>query len=133
MKTVLADTSFYVAVLNPADALHRAASVWSQETSLKVVVTEFVLVELANFLADSPQRQRLGNLVQYLRNNSHTIVVPVSTTLLDRGLDLFTHRPDKSWSLTDCISFQVMEDYGLSEALTADHHFKQAGFTALLR
>jgi predicted nucleic acid-binding protein len=133
MRTVLADTSFYVAALNPEDSLHQVACARGQETGLTVIVTEFVLVELGNFLAEGQQRQQLGTLVQYLRNNPHTTVVPVSTALFDSGLDLFTHRPDKSWSLTDCISFRVMEDYGLTEALTADHHFEQAGFKTLLK
>lgn len=44
-----------------------------------------------------------------------------------------TERPDKDWSLTDCISFLVMKDFGLTDAFTADHHFEQAGFTAWLR
>ena len=55
-----------------------------------------------------------------------------SDGLYPRGLALYAARPDKEWSLTDCISFVVMADEGLSEALTGDHHFKQAGFTALL-
>jgi predicted nucleic acid-binding protein len=52
--------------------------------------------------------------------------------LFDAGLELYSRRPDKEWSLTDCISFVVMEEHGLTEALTTDHHFEQAGFTALL-
>jgi hypothetical protein len=51
---------------------------------------------------------------------------------LQRGLDLFAGRSDKNWSLTDCISFVVMQDEGLTEALTGDSHFEQAGFKALL-
>jgi len=49
-----------------------------------------------------------------------------------RGLALFGSRLDKDWSLTDCISFEVMSSYGITEALTGDHHFTQAGFRALL-
>lgn len=60
-------------------------------------------------------------------------VTPASHDLFRRGLRLYFDRPDKEWSLTDCISFVVMGDEGLSEALTGDHHFEQASFTALLR
>jgi len=52
---------------------------------------------------------------------------------MDRGLALYISRPDKDWSLTDCISFVVMKERGLTGALTADHHFEQAGFVALLK
>jgi predicted nucleic acid-binding protein len=58
--------------------------------------------------------------------------MPLDSGLLQRGLHLFAGRPDKNWSLTDCISFVVMQDEGLIEALTADAHFEQAGFKALL-
>ena len=48
-------------------------------------------------------------------------------------MKLYLDRPDKEWSLTDCISFTVMNDEGLAESLTGDHHFEQAGFSALLK
>jgi uncharacterized protein len=67
-----------------------------------------------------------------MRNDPDTIIVPAASDLLQQGFDLFSRRPDKEWSLTDCISFVVMEDYGLSEALTSDSHFEQAGFKKLL-
>lgn len=48
-------------------------------------------------------------------------------------MELFGKRPDKDWSLTDCISFVVMHDYGLADALTTEHYFEQAGVNALLK
>ena len=60
-------------------------------------------------------------------------VIPASSDLLRRGTQLFESRPDKPWSLTDCISFVIMKDQEIQEALTADHHFEQAGFTVLLK
>ena len=60
-------------------------------------------------------------------------IVPPSDLLFQRGLDLYAARGDKEWSLTDCISFVVMGDHGIADALTGDHHFEQAGFTPLLR
>jgi uncharacterized protein len=62
-----------------------------------------------------------------------TTVVPFDSTLMNRGLALFASRSDKDWSLTDCVSFLVMNDRGITDALTADHHFEQAGFVAVLK
>ena len=50
----------------------------------------------------------------------------------NKALQCYKMRTDKEWGITDCISFVVMEEYGLTEALTADKHFRQAGFKALL-
>jgi predicted nucleic acid-binding protein len=54
-----------------------------------------------------------------------------SDRIFELGLKLYSERSDKDWSLTDCISFEVMREQGLKEALTGDHHFKQAGYQAL--
>jgi uncharacterized protein len=133
MRHVLADTSFYVALLNVDDAKHAPAVAWTRNEGVTVVVTEFVFVELGNYLCSREGRELLPGLVRYLRNNPHTTVIPVSSHLVDTGLDLYSRRPDKEWSMTDCISFVVMREHGISEALTADHHFEQAGFKAFLR
>jgi predicted nucleic acid-binding protein len=50
-----------------------------------------------------------------------------------KAIELYSQRPDKEWSLTDCVSFITMQEHGLAEALTGDHHFEQAGFVALLK
>jgi predicted nucleic acid-binding protein len=60
-------------------------------------------------------------------------VASTSATKYNAALDLYQQRPDKDWSLTDCLSFQLMQERGITEALTADHHFEQAGFIAVLR
>ena len=62
-----------------------------------------------------------------------TTVFPASQDLFDAGVSLYSRRQDKDWSLTDCISFAVMQQQGLTDALTADHHFEQAGFTLLMK
>ncbi len=61
------------------------------------------------------------------------IIVPASRELFQRGVELFTQRPDKDWSLTDCTSYVVMKEQDIEDALTTDHHFEQAGFTVLLK
>jgi predicted nucleic acid-binding protein len=97
-----------------------------------VLTSEFVLLELGNFLARSRRRTRFVKLVEELRAHPATHIVPLSPQLLNDGLAMYARRPDKHWSMTDCISFVVMEEMGLTEALTADRHFEQAGFTVLL-
>ena len=76
---------------------------------------------------------RFCRTVDTLRANPRVTIVPFSDVLFDEGIELYRRRPDKGWSLTDCISFVVMTDEGLSESLTADRHFEQAGFVALLK
>ena len=60
-------------------------------------------------------------------------IIPADATLYQAGVDLYGQRSDKDWSLTDCISFVVMRQRGIVEALTGDHHFEQAGLIALLK
>jgi predicted nucleic acid-binding protein len=71
-------------------------------------------------------------LSEELDRDADTTVIPASQELFDKGVELYDARPDKQWSLTDCISFVLMEQRGITEALTADRHFEQAGFVALL-
>jgi hypothetical protein len=96
-------------------------------------VTEYVLVELGSVLARVEKRQVFVPFVERLLANPDVVFVPASTALFQRGLALFKSRPDKNWSLVDCISFIVMKQHRLTDALTADHHFQQAGFKVLLK
>ena len=68
-----------------------------------------------------------------MQEGRDTLTVPANSHLFDRGVARYVERDDKAWSLTDCISFVVMEDLGITDALTADHHFEQAGFVAMLK
>jgi hypothetical protein len=53
--------------------------------------------------------------------------------LFDARVALYGERMDKDWPLTDCISFVVMQREGITDALTGDRHFEQAGFVPLLK
>jgi predicted nucleic acid-binding protein len=72
-------------------------------------------------------------LIALLRADANVQIIPASTALMDEGLALFRARSDKRWGLTDCMSFVTMQQNGVRDALTSDHHFEQAGFRALLR
>lgn len=133
MRAVFADTSFYVAVLSPRDALHARAESVARTIHGPVITTEYVLLEVAAFFSAVPNRPTFVGLVRLLENDPITTVLPCSADFWQRGVSLFADRMDKEWSLADCISFVVMRDHDLQEALTADHHFEQAGFIALLK
>jgi predicted nucleic acid-binding protein len=132
MKSLFADSYYYIAFVNPRDAAHAKALDFSHSFRGRTVTTEWVLTEVADALSAPELRGVFLELLSRLRSQPGLLIVEASHDLFDRGLSLFTKRPDKSWSLTDCISFVVMQEHGVSEALTADRHFDQAGFSALL-
>ena len=133
MNSVFADTFYFLALLNVKDAAHARACEYSESQDVLLVTTAWVLTEVANSLARSSKRQVFRRLVEDLEAAPENKVVPASQDLFQRGLELYDARPDKQWSLTDCISFVVMQEHGVRDALTGDHHFEQAGFVALLR
>ncbi|HVA46287.1 MAG TPA: PIN domain-containing protein [Pirellulales bacterium] len=133
MNQVFADAFYFFAVLNPNDAAHQRALAYATQHNENVVTTAWVLTELADGLATTDKRHVFAQLVGRLQADPDTEIVPPSEELMVRGTELYDSRPDKKWSLTDCISFVVMHDRGIREALTGDHHYEQAGFTALLK
>lgn len=132
MKPVFADTVYYLALVNPRDQYASAAARITAAISGEFVTTVWVLAEVANMLARGPNRGLFCELYQDLASDRRVTIVPAAQDLFEQGLDLYAQRADKEWSLTDCISFVVMREYGLTEALTADRHFEQAGFRVLL-
>jgi predicted nucleic acid-binding protein len=132
MSIVFADTFYYLSFLSENDAAHARAMAFSQSYVGKIVTTGWILTEVADALARPHQRAHAVALIDRLRSDPSLTIVPTSELLFGRGLQLYSARQDKEWSLTDCISFIVMEEYGIHDALTGDHHFEQAGFHAVL-
>ena len=132
MNAVFADTFFYLASLNPKDEAHQQAVSFAQGYDGKIITTEFVFLEVADGLCKTHLRGRIHRFFDRLRMSSKHLIVPVRHDLFVKGLELYASRPDKEWSLTDCTSFIVMQDHGITDALTGDHHFEQAGFRVLL-
>ena len=133
MKTVFADTFFWIALVSQRDAAHGRAIDVVQGQSYRMVTTEWVLTEVADGFSQTRHRHLVEQLRQLWKSDPNLRIVEASHDLYERGLDLFCSRPDKDWSLTDCISFVVMKEEAIAAALSADHHFEQAGFVSLLK
>ena len=131
--TVFADTFALIAWLNPRDDAHAIVSAYLDGFSGELVTTEWVLVELADALSAPEARSTVAAFLEAVRADPLFDVVGYDPDVYQAGFDLFADRPDKAWSLTDCISFGVMTERELSDALTADHHFEQAGFRAVFK
>ena len=132
MSLCFADSFYYLALLNRRDECHERAAALAGSLRGGTITTAWVLTEVADALSYRAYRRRVVHLVQALRTDPDCQIVPPSAELLERGWRLYAQRQDKDWSLTDCISFLAMRDEGITEALTADHHFEQAGFTILI-
>ena len=133
MKAVFADAYYFVGLLNRADRHHAKILAAARDLRDNLLTTEWVLAEFADALAESASRRHVPRFIRELEQDPRARIVGASADLFRRGLQLYETRPDKGWSLTDCISFVVMQDEGLREALTGDQHFEQAGFVALLK
>ena len=98
----------------------------------RLFTTEAVLFKLANALSAIEFRVRTVSFIDTLRGLASFEIVPTNAELFQNALRLYRERPDKEWSLTDCASFVVMREHGITLAFTSDKHFEQAGFVRLL-
>ena len=128
-----ADTGYWIALANTRDELHLRARAWSERLIATLVTTDAVLIEVADAFSGVTWRAVATELIEDVLSDPDITVVPLDRTLFERGFGRYRARRDKDWGLTDCISFVIMEDRGISEALAYDQHFVQAGFRALLR
>ena len=136
MKTFFADTSYWIALLNPHDELNRKAQAVSEEQQpFRIITTEMVLVEFLAYVSKGGEhfRKRAVATVQDLRARPDVEIVPQTTEQFQTALELYASRPDKLSSLTDCASFNLMSEMKIWQALTSDRDFEQAGFIALLK
>jgi len=131
MKAVFADSFHFLALLNDDDPAHHRAVAEHGQQRQTIVTTDCVLLEVGDALCDPRDRNDFVVLYESLQEDRRIKMVRLTPELLDRGVERFRKRPDKDWPLTDCISFVVMEDEGISDALTGDRHFEQAGFKAI--
>lgn len=137
MKVIFADTSYWVALIDPRDQWHDAAAATSKSlTNDSLLTTDEVLTEVLAFFSafDPRMREYVSDFVfDLLMNQSYVEVLEQSRASFLAGLALYERRPDKSYSLVDCISMQLMKAEGIREVLTSDSHFTQEGFRILLK
>jgi uncharacterized protein len=130
------DAAYAIALSAPGDAFHAKAEQLAEQMEsdgTKIVTTRAVLLEIGNALGKPRYRAAAVALLEALEEDPQVEIVPLSEDLFARAFQLYRTRPDKEWGLIDCVSFTVMQERGLTEALTTDDHFRQAGFRVLLR
>lgn len=135
MTAVFADTAYWIAVALPDDQWNAAAqAAKSRLQSEEIITTEEVLTEFLTALAANPySRAKAIELVQEVMESPEISVIQQSHDSFMRGLERYEQRPDKGYSLQDCVSMNVMELLNITEILTTDRHFEQEGFIALMR
>jgi predicted nucleic acid-binding protein len=131
--TYFADTSFWIALSSRRDQHHSRAVEWHEfvvRSGCKILTTEAVLWEWLNALSDPSSRGVAVEGYRRAHADVNVEVVPFQSELVDAAVTLYGARSDKGWSLTDCLTFVVMERQHLTEALTTDRHFEQANLKA---
>ena len=135
MKAVFVDSSYWIAIINPKDQWHDAAKRAKKKVgSVRLATTEEVLMEVLTGLSKYGEaiRKNIAAAVRAIIENPNVKVIPQTRDSFARGLNRYENRLDKEYSMQDCISFNTMEDEGITTALTSDHHFEQEGFVVLM-
>ena len=134
-KLIYVDAAGWIALVNRRDTLHpEAVRIYKQllEEQCQFITASVVLLEVGNWLSPAPLRGLAVDLLHRIEQSRRIEVVHVTPELYAKGWELYSNRLDKDWDVIDCISFVIMQEHNLTEALTSDHHFEQAGFKILL-
>jgi uncharacterized protein len=132
---VFLDTAFALALANSKDLLHDRAVILAdelQDQSRRLITSRPVLLEIGNTFAKLRYRTTGIQILSSLEADRSIEIIPLTNDLYHKAFQLYRERFDKEWGLVDCVSFIIMQERGITEALTADRHFEQAGYTALL-
>lgn len=133
---VYLDAAYAIALSAVSDQHHESAIRIAERLEAEgthLVTTRAVILEIGNALSRQRYRQSAVELLSALEEDPGVEIVEITGELYANAFRLYQDRNDKDWGLTDCISFVVMEGRGITEALTTDEHFQQAGYRALLR
>ncbi|WP_129677578.1 type II toxin-antitoxin system VapC family toxin [Candidatus Chloroploca sp. Khr17] len=138
MPDIFVDTAGWGHLVDKNQPYHLlAATIYrtARQKDQKLVTTNYIVAELVALLTSPLRiaRPRLIGFITGIKTSPYVHIIHVDTTLDLQAWQLLTQRPDKAWSLVDCASFVIMQRERLTEALTTDQHFAQAGFVPLLR
>jgi uncharacterized protein len=129
------DTSFIIALASRKDSNHQTAlelSKYIKENQIKLLTSEFIILEMCNSFAKANLKKNAIILVDSIYQDPNIEVLGLSDKYFQSGLELYRKADDKSWSLVDCISFEILREKGFKNVLTTDKHFFQAGFNVLI-
>jgi len=128
---IFVDTVFVIALINQRDQYHQQASELADRFGgYPLLTTDAVLLEIGNALARGYKQEAIEVIEQFLASDEVEIK-RLTPYLFEQAFELYKQYRDKDWSLVDCISFVAMREAGISQALTFDRHFVQAGFEVL--
>lgn len=133
---VFLDASYAIALSSVKDRYHQEAVALSEKLEAdgtRLLTTRAVIIEIGNALSKQKYRSAAIELLTSLKEDPTVEIIPLSEELFERAFSFYQSRQDKEWGITDCISFVIMQERSLTEALTADEHFQQAGYRALLK
>lgn len=136
-SNLFVDTSGWAYLVDHHDPLHHAANTLYQQALNQqrlLVTTNYIITELVALLSSRSRvpRQQIFAFIDALKAAPHVAIIHIDTEIDTQAWLLLKARADKQWSLVDASSFVIMTTYGMTEALTTDHHFTQAGFIRLL-
>jgi predicted nucleic acid-binding protein len=127
------DTSFVIALVNKSDQYHNLAlQLTDRFDGKKLVTTDAVLFEIGNALSRNFRPESV-EIIEHFLTSDDVRVIHLHSELFRRAFDLYKSHTDKLWGLVDCLSFVIMRELGITDVLTTDKHFEQAGFNALMK
>jgi uncharacterized protein len=133
INKILLDTLFVVALINQRDQYHQQASELADSLETHpLITTDAVLLEIGNALARNYKDEAV-EIIEHFLTSDEVEIIRLTPELFSQAFALYKTHQDKAWGLVDCISFVVMKQAGITQALTFDQHFVQAGFQALMR
>jgi uncharacterized protein len=136
MIEVFLDTTYAIALSNQADVFHQKAVQLAEQieaAGILLVTTQLVLVRISNALSRQHYHEAAVSLLQAIDTDPNVDTIPLSESIYHDAYKLFCKQADKQWDMVDCISFIVMKEHGIKDALTTNLHFQQMGYCSLLR